>query len=365
MASRGPSHARGGEREVTDQTAIDDTTLRWAARTDVGRVRSLNEDAHVTRPPLFLVADGMGGHEAGEVASGVTASRLATLADHADDHPASIDELSAEIQAVNADLFAAGEAGRTMGTTLAGLAIAEHSGKPAWLAFNVGDSRVYSWFAGELQQITKDHSFVQELVDSGQLDPVEARTHRQRNVITRALGAEPDVEADYWVRPIRCDEWFVICSDGLTGEVDDGRIAALLVESGDPAEAADRLVTLALEHGGRDNVTVVVVEVTAVGETIDITTETRNRGAEGIDADASMIRFVPADGPGPGPDQTEPSSGQHLIDELPPVLRTQEPSGQDGVEMESISEPALIEAMPTELAPERVDDPEGVDDDLS
>jgi serine/threonine protein phosphatase PrpC len=344
-----------------DQAAIDATTVRWAARTDVGRVRPLNEDAHLTRPPLFLVADGMGGHEAGEVASGVTASRLATVADASHDHPASIDALSTEIRSVNADLFAAGETGRTMGTTLAGLAIAEHSGKPAWLTFNVGDSRVYSWFAGELQQITTDHSFVQELVDSGQLAPTEARTHHQRNVITRALGAEPEVEADYWIRPIRCDEWFVICSDGLTGEVEDDRIAALLVDAGDPAEAADRLVALALDHGGRDNVTVVVVEVTAVGETIDITTETRNRSEGGVETDATMIRFVPADGP--GPDRTESSPAQHLIEELPPVLRMEQSPGQDDVGTQSLSAPDLIEAMPTELAPERIDDPQGGDHD--
>ncbi len=351
------------ERAVTEQAVIEATTVRWAARTDVGRVRSLNEDAVLARPPLFMVADGMGGHEAGEVASGLTTSRLGVLAEHAEDRPASIDLLSAEIRSVNSDLFAAGEGGHTMGTTVAGLAIADYSGVPAWLAFNVGDSRIYSWFAGELLQVSKDHSYVQELVDSGQLDPSEARTHHQRNVITRALGAEPDVDADYWIRPIRCDEWFVICSDGLTGEVDDGRIASLLGESRDPAETADRLVELALDHGGRDNVTVVVLQVTAVGETIDVTTETRNRVHEGVETDSSMIRFVPAEVPAGAPARDE--APPRLIDELPAVLRIEESSGHNDADGRTDPAPTLIEAMPTELASGPTEDRGGSDDDPS
>jgi serine/threonine protein phosphatase PrpC len=334
---------------VTDHAVIADTSLRWAARTDVGLVRALNEDSLLAMPQLFVVADGMGGHDAGEIASQLTAARLAGVVQETPDDPASSELLSAEIRSVNAELFATGDEGTVMGTTVTGLAITDHSGLPAWLAFNVGDSRVYSWYEQQLQQVTTDHSFVQELVDSGQIEPDAARSHHQRNVITRALGAESAVDADYWIRPIRVDEWFVVCSDGLTGEVTDAAIADVLASAGQPAEAADALITLALANGGRDNVTVIVVEVTGAGDTIDITTETRDRSTGEVSADGTMIRFVPAAAPSAADSS---SSTGALIESLPEVLRVEDPDADDtGANRAGAAATAdLIESIPATLS---------------
>lgn len=250
------------------------TKLTWAAATDVGRVREHNEDSFHAGPRLFAVADGMGGHAAGEVASALAIEKLAEIADA----PAlTVAELARAIDAANRGIIRAGlQDPRTlgMGTTLTGLAlVAADSDVPPqrmatgsaererWAVFNVGDSRVYRLSGGEFGQVTEDHSEVQELVNAGRLTRDQARRYPRRNVVTRSLGTLPPPEADVLLRDVVTGERFVICSDGLNGELTDDEIADVLSSAADPDRAAADLVARALEAGGEDNVTVIVVEV--------------------------------------------------------------------------------------------------------
>ncbi len=150
--------------------------------------------------------------------------------------------------------------GGTAGTTVAGVAAAPQDGDPYWLVFNVGDSRVYRLADGALEQVSVDHSVVQELRDAGRLAPHEAERHPERHVITRAVGTGPLPEADFWLLPAGPADRILLCSDGLTQELDDDAIRYLLMEQPDPQSAAEILVRAAVEAGGRDNVTVVVVD---------------------------------------------------------------------------------------------------------
>ncbi len=259
---------------MLEECEISGTQLAWGAATNVGKVRSLNEDSMLAAPPVFAVADGMGGHDAGEVASALTTSRLETLGKGS---PTSVEQVSAEIQNINALLRSAadGPSGATMGTTGVGIVMVDNVGVLSWLVFNVGDSRAYCMVAGTLTQMSKDHSYVQELVDAGEIQPSEARVHPHRNVVTQALGADDEVHADYWVRPVRPGERFLLCSDGLTGEVEDGVIDAVM-SAGLPADqTANELINLALASGGHDNITAIIIDVIAVLAWEDPTTETR------------------------------------------------------------------------------------------
>jgi PPM family protein phosphatase len=229
----------------------------WGSATDRGRVRRLNEDAMLAQAPVFLVADGMGGHAAGDLASRVTVEEFSVLAGR----PA------ATAQDVQACVVRAAErirrtvgAGRTAGTTVAGVALAPQDGEPYWLVFNVGDSRVYRLVDGVLEQVSVDHSVVQELVDAGRLAPHEADGHPDRHVITRAVGTGAAPNPDYWLLPAGPADRMLLCSDGLTQELDDDAIRYLLMDQTDPQTAAQILVQAAVEAGGRDNVTVVVVD---------------------------------------------------------------------------------------------------------
>ena len=150
-----------------------------------------------------------------------------------------------------------------MGTTATGLTLLEGEGRADWLVFNVGDSRVYRLAERRLTLVTRDHSEVRELVDAGLLDPSEVAHHPLRNVITRSLGSDPAPEADVWVLPPTAGERFVVCSDGLSGELDDAEIERLVIEHDDPRAAAEQLAAAAVEAGGHDNVSVVVVAVDA------------------------------------------------------------------------------------------------------
>jgi protein phosphatase len=227
--------------------------------TDVGRVREHNEDSVFARGSVFLVADGMGGHAAGEVASGITARTLGELAEREDLRVA---DIHAQVAEANARIL--GQAAQHpeltgMATTLTGVAVVIDGGSRHWAVFNLGDSRVYRFFAGVLTQVTVDHSEVQELVDAGYLTPAEAKVHPLRNTVTRSLGREPLPHVDTWVFPPHPGEQFVICSDGLTNEVTDEQILAVLAAGTDPQSAAQALVERAVEHGGRDNVSVIVL----------------------------------------------------------------------------------------------------------
>ena len=237
------------------------TALRWGGATHVGRVRSTNDDNYMARDDegLWAVADGMGGHQGGDVASAIACEALGrNFADH------TVEGLIEAIEQANQAVYetAAGDPDLTgMGTTMVALAVVDEAGDEVLAVANVGDSRVYRYSVGDLDQLTDDHSLVADLVREGRLSPEEAAVHPQRNIVTRALGVNDRVPVDtLTVEPVAGDR-YLLCSDGLFNEVPEPGIAAVLHRVDDPREAADELVRLAVDGGGRDNVTVVVVDV--------------------------------------------------------------------------------------------------------
>jgi len=231
---------------------------RSAVATHPGRKRRLNEDAFVCEPPLFAIADGMGGARAGEVASGLAAAAL----QENQVNGTGAERVVALMQAANRSVYErstrdADVAG--MGTTMT-VALVEDGG----ITFgHVGDSRAYVLRDGELEQLTDDHSLVAELVRGGKLSAEEAEHHPQRSVITRALGTDPDVDVDTFTVDGRQGDVFVLCSDGLTDMVADDEIGAVLSERRESLEdAANELVRRANKAGGQDNITVVAFELT-------------------------------------------------------------------------------------------------------
>lgn len=237
-------------------------SLAWSAITDVGHRREANEDSVLATPPIFAVADGMGGHSAGDVASDAVVTRLADFAGQFVLDAASIDRaLSRAVEDMsNGDA----ETDRGTGTTVTGAALAIISGEPQWIIFNIGDSRVYQLVSGVLEQITVDHSVVQELVDSGRITREEADVHPHGNVITRAVGFHEPPVPDYRIVPVQPGMRILVCSDGLTKELTHYGIRHFLMSNPSAAEATRALVTAALDNGGRDNVTVIVLDVLSV-----------------------------------------------------------------------------------------------------
>ncbi len=241
--------------------------IRWGALSDTGVLRVQNEDSMLAQEGLFVVADGMGGHNAGEVASAMATSMLKSA--HANGI-ADAKELGDLIKEINVQIFqsAATKTEQSgMGTTLTALAITpsdqtlgENSVATATVA-NIGDSRTYLLRNGEFRQVSVDHSYVQELVSDGLITREEARTHARRNIVTRALGIEPVVGVDTWTLPLIAGDRYVLCSDGLVDEVTDADIATCLKRITDPQETANELVAMANTNGGRDNITVIVVDV--------------------------------------------------------------------------------------------------------
>ncbi|WP_343319890.1 protein phosphatase 2C domain-containing protein [Arthrobacter sp. TMP15] len=237
--------------------------LSFGFGTDRGLRRELNEDSFLAADPLFTVADGMGGHEAGEVASReciailsnqdflTAASRTATAADLQQ----ALRRADARIREVTSD---------KAGTTVSGVVLVEERGVPYWLVFNVGDSRTYRLSQGSFRQVSVDHSEVQELVDAGFITPAQALTHPRRHVVTRALGAGSDTEADFWLVPVEEGDRILVCSDGLSGELSDSAIHRTLSTLSHPQDAVDSLIQSALRSGGRDNITVIVVDASHV-----------------------------------------------------------------------------------------------------
>ena len=232
--------------------------LRYAARSDVGLIRTNNEDAVYAGPRLLAIADGMGGHAAGDVASAVTIATLAPLDD--DEPPADLlGALAGSIRQANEQLRLMMDADAEldgMGTTLTAML---WSGSRVALA-HIGDSRAYLLRDGELTQITADHTLVQRYVDAGQLDEADVAVHPQRSVILRVLNGRPDDEADLSVREARVGDRYLLCSDGLSGVVSKQTLHATM-SVGDPHETVDALVELALRGGAPDNVTCIVCDV--------------------------------------------------------------------------------------------------------
>jgi PPM family protein phosphatase len=235
---------------------------RSAGATDTGRRRRRNEDAYVCEPPLFAIADGMGGAQAGEVASRLAAAVLEERGLDREPEADAEERVAGLIREANRRVFQrASEDAATsgMGTTMTVALVDNASGS---IAFgHVGDSRAYRVREGELEQLTQDHSLVGELVRSGKISPEEAEVHPQRSVITRALGTEADVDVDTFTSGAEPDDLYLLCSDGLTDMLADDEILAQL--DGAPAldVAARRLVDAANSRGGEDNITVVVFEM--------------------------------------------------------------------------------------------------------
>jgi PPM family protein phosphatase len=232
---------------------------RAAGQTDTGRRRRQNEDAFVCEPPLFAVADGMGGAPAGELASRLAAAAIeeGALAISGEESVAGI------VRTANARIFEHSVRDPTaagMGTT-ATVAFVDEEAETAAIA-HVGDSRAYRYRDGALEQVTTDHSLVGELVRTGRLTEAEAAVHPHRSVITRALGTEADVEVDTRTIDLRAGDLVLICSDGLSAMVRDEEIVRMLEQTGaDPHAAAEALVAAANRAGGEDNVTVVLFEL--------------------------------------------------------------------------------------------------------
>jgi len=226
-----------------------------------GVVRTHNEDSLLDGVRLWVVADGMGGHAAGDVASALAIEALRPLDAAGTLRP---DDL---VDAVGRGHEAVREHGRRhpatlgLGTTVTGVALVDTDSGPGWVVFNVGDSRVYRLADGELTRVTTDHSEVELLVHAGVLTPEQARVHPLRNIITRSVGQRGRPAVDLWELPLTPGERFLVCSDGLTGELEDAGILALLSAEPDPGRAASALAEAAVEAGGHDNVSVVVVDL--------------------------------------------------------------------------------------------------------
>ncbi|CAA9459114.1 MAG: Protein serine/threonine phosphatase PrpC, regulation of stationary phase [uncultured Rubrobacteraceae bacterium] len=234
--------------------------LEHYGMTDPGKVRKNNEDSLLTgegrNETLFVVADGIGGFEAGEVASSIAVDVLKEL-------PPS-ESLETAIKEANRRILAASRGDDKlsgMGTTVVAVRFGEKNGEPVVEVSHVGDSRAYLVRGGELKPVTEDHSLVAELVRSGDLTRAQASEHPQKNLITRALGAEDTVEVDTAVLPVEPEDRFVLCSDGLTDMVPETKLQEILTSSPDPEKAARTLVGAALDAGGADNVTVVIIDV--------------------------------------------------------------------------------------------------------
>ncbi|CAH0128265.1 Serine/threonine phosphatase stp [Microbacterium oxydans] len=233
--------------------------LSWAGVTDQGRRRDNNQDAFLADYPLFVVADGMGGHAGGEIASQSTVTRLqGVVTDGAVTRPAIEHALERAVADI-ADHPETTDEGT--GTTLTGVFLDLEAEQPQWVSLNIGDSRVYLLRDDRLVQVTTDHSVVQELIAAGKLSPEEAEGHPYSNVITRAVGASELTPPDYLTIDVQQGDRFVICSDGLTKELTDYGIQHFLREHAEPGPAVDAMLAAALENGGRDNVTLIIVQV--------------------------------------------------------------------------------------------------------
>ncbi len=266
---------------------MSDVELHHGAATDIGRVREVNEDAFLAAPPVFVVADGMGGHDRGDVASQIVVEEFTKVAQAGYDPAAGPDliartlhscqqrigEYDASRRAEGAEKFAAG-------TTVVAALVIEQEGQTRWLLANLGDSRIYRFHDGALERISVDHSVVQELIDAGTITESDAAVHPDRHIITRALGGRGSAEADYFVLPLASVERLLLCSDGVSGMIDDAEIAVIMGAVEDPRDAADRVVAAAVAAGGKDNATAVVVDVVGLADHRPYDTEQQRMSLE-------------------------------------------------------------------------------------
>ncbi|MGC0142326.1 PP2C family protein-serine/threonine phosphatase [Pseudactinotalea sp. Z1732] len=295
----------------------------WGAVTDAGGRRRVNEDAVLAAPPVFLVADGMGGHVYGALAAQCVVEAFeafaAGLEPGAPVEPAQIlavidhsrDLIRAGVRAAQGDrpesrARPTGETGGhddpgsgeppLAGSTAAGLVLTTQQGVPYWLAFNVGDSRIYRYDEDGLVQVSVDHSVVQELLDAGAITAGQAREHPQRNVITRAVDSSHDVDVDFWMLHAGGPQRLLLCSDGLTEELTPDEVTASLAAPGDAEQACRDLVERATRAGARDNVSAVVVDLLADGAAQSTAPRCGGRRASSADAGAELDDTLPRAG---------------------------------------------------------------------
>ncbi len=235
--------------------------LRAGGATDVGQVRAINQDSMLIGPRIYVVADGMGGHQGGEVASAMAVDAFEHV-DHLE--TVTVNELLSRVQSANEAVFERSGDDPTlsgMGTTLVAIAPVTEDGEERLAIVNVGDSRAYRLTNGQLEQVSDDHSLVGEMVRDGRITRDQARDHPQKNIVTRAVGIDDQIDIDDFQLLPHAGDRYLLCSDGLTDEVTDAQIAEVLRSIDDPDEAAHSLVTMANETGGRDNITVLIVDV--------------------------------------------------------------------------------------------------------
>lgn len=250
------SSTRNTSSPRNDTSSVEVVSSYYGSRTEIGNVREHNEDSLTVLPPLFAVADGMGGHEAGEVASEITINTLNDLAPQSADAEA----LARAVVAANLNVIKAPSQGvgrEGMGTTLTA-AILE---KERLVIAQVGDSRAYLLHNGSLQQLTRDHSLMADMIEAGQLTEAEARVHPNRSVITRTIGSDPHMQPDLYELNVETGDRLLLCSDGICGMIEDHEIASIMRQAPSAQSCADQLVEAALAAGGFDNATAVVVDV--------------------------------------------------------------------------------------------------------
>lgn len=258
------------------------TPTTFGALTDTGGRRAANEDAVLAHPPVFCVADGMGGHSRGAMASAAVVGAFGDLASGLTSAGGTAEVSAEQVQAavVDAQSRIRAELGldapesdteMTAGSTLAGVILTRADERLCWLAFNVGDSRIYRFSGGSLSRISVDHSLVQEMIDAGEIDEEQALTHPMRNMITRAVGSGMEVSPDFWLLGAGRDDRLLLCSDGLINEVPESEIAATLAGGGTAQQVAETLMARATFRGARDNVSVVVIDLDLAHQVDEVT----------------------------------------------------------------------------------------------
>jgi protein phosphatase len=267
-------------------TGVENVDLLFGVATDVGLVREVNEDSYVTDPPLFVVADGMGGHDGGDIASRFVAEEFARLAEIGYDPRRGRDAVLTTLKTCQRRLLEYGATHRGSdggpwhgGTTTVVAMLVESDEGPRWLMTNLGDSRIYRFTRGELLRVSTDHSVVQDLVDSGWITEEQAMSHPERHIVTRALGGPDPLDPDFFDVPLGDAERVLLCSDGVTDLIRDDDLRPILAENEDPGDAARHVVEAALAAGGVDNATAVVVDVVGWGDDRDHDHDSRRERA--------------------------------------------------------------------------------------
>ena len=287
----------------------DGLELEWGAATDVGKVRRLNEDSYLVTPGAFVVADGMGGHQAGDVASRLTIEAVeGLLAEGLPD----VSAIGSVVTRANSSVRShAGSVDREgMGSTLVGAFVVRNADEDSIVVVNVGDSRCYSVVDDVVAQITKDHSHVQELVDAGSIAADAAATHPERNVVTRAIGIEEVVAGDFFVLPSVERMRLLLCSDGVSGELTLEEITCVLTTVADPSEAAAALISSVLEGRAADNATAIVVDVRRI---LTLGTETENE----LEVTGPRPAVTMVDPEDTAPLSAPPGTPEDLISDVP------------------------------------------------